>query len=1511
MVWPKLRSSLICLCVIMLSGWAVTPAQSQFPFFPQKAEQTEKEFTRDWFLAPGRNIERMIEQSESLIEDGRYREGVLLLQQILDKHEDFFLAPNSTMTLRRRIEQILLTLPPAGREIYELEYGKEAEYQLKLYEETRDASHLSDIMRQYRATIAGQSASLIVLSRTFDRGDYLAAATLGTDLLERQTLTRDQRISVMWQTAFSWNTCHQDARAKVLLDQLRTLTTNDEFVRKSQFLSIPVPTQLGPSEESASEGTLQAGKSTVDVHPVNEWRMPRGTVDRNPAVGALNSIMIDRKITALRRTSQPEFQTEVDYLLEQMKNVPPKDPAARQLMATNPILTKDLMVTRTLSGLSAFELPSGKKVWETAFNDLEFEFIAKNSLYAPSISEDDYPETLKRYLIQKSLMNDVISSTISSDGSRVYVIQNGGVLGVRQSPQLSDHPILTKSFNKLSAYDMKTGKISWQVGGSHSATKLPLAGLYFLGPPVEWNGVAYVLGELNQEIRLYALDPVKGEPLWSQPLALTVSPPEMDLERRIQGLTVSVIDGILICPTGVGVVSAFNPTTRQLLWNTYLFDTNNPDSQFSQGNLRNVNAANNPYLQYQTKLKQLIEPDWMDYPVICTSQEILVVSPEDDSLFCLNVDGTIRWKIPRNNNLCVAGIYQGTVLVYSDQQFSAIDAASGKPTWAQPIQIPQPTGQGLRAGSHYYLPVEGHRIWTIDLERGRLLVETALPEEISIGHLMIHQDQLALYTPDELWLFRSVADVKKTLSMEIAANPNDGMLWLRKGQLELQQHNDEAGIAALKRAYELNPAGPAREVLALSLLENLRTDFQKTQKDLELLKVLITDPQMKARLLVWTVNGLIQHGQLKEAYNTLIEQIDATGFADVLITTENNHAVRIDRWIDKRLQLIAVDPKNDFQDQMTRELTEWVRKRISKGDSIEAAFRNLPVPEETLAGWTKSVLKDPQLDSAALECHLIWLRQTGTPEQAGWASEHYADLIAGWKLAGWESRLLKIVGELGERFAAITIDEDLTGEGAVAQWKKKSPALFAFLDENPVRLPNVEQVAPDQNDASYRAQMVSRYPMRVLHGEDSAFLGWDFSINQARNAILIRDGLHQLQYQIRIPHNIQFQDPRNNYAQTQGHLATVVAGQTITTFNLMSLANRPGEAMWSVSLEPTATSVADVNRIFQEPTSIVSSISKAVVCTLTNQHLTCLDVLSGKTLWRHHHLAQGLYYPRLFTTSNHVIVCGLSAEEKKVAGFVLDVIDGSIVRTMSEDDAELVMNSLQYGDDFWRFIPRNNARLVVWNFNADGSFNRVLEQGVSSKSIFKQSYQGNHALLVDREGAVRVYDMQTRRLVVDDGLAGRFDPALIEQFEIHEDLRNIYLMLPKSDLDELYVHAMVTLNSHKFAGELAAYDIRTGRPAWTQEFPEGQALDQDQPREWPFLVLASNVAKQDPQRPNQNQNFRRVSLIDKRTGEILQPEKNELGSHETLRLYAYRPDAKVFEIYFSRNQSLRVTYPGK
>src|SRR5690606_36908819 len=130
---------------------------------------------------------------------------------------------------------------------------------------------------------------------------------------------------------------------------------------------------------------------------------------------------------------------------------------------------------------------------------------------------------------------------LSSDGQRLFVLEDAAVMTRNQSGFSGETEADTPdSFganwasNRLSAYDLATGRLLWTIGGpaTTEAIQLPLAGSFFLGVPTCDRDELYVVGSTGQEIRLQALDPATGLPRWSQLLAYSDTKIELDIARR-------------------------------------------------------------------------------------------------------------------------------------------------------------------------------------------------------------------------------------------------------------------------------------------------------------------------------------------------------------------------------------------------------------------------------------------------------------------------------------------------------------------------------------------------------------------------------------------------------------------------------------------------------------------------------------------------------------------------------------------------------------------------------------------------------------------------------------------------------------------------------------------------------------------------------------------------------------------------------------------------------------------
>ena len=68
---------------------------------------------------------------------------------------------------------------------------------------------------------------------------------------------------------------------------------------------------------------------------------------------------------------------------------------------------------------------------------------------------------------------------------------------------------------------------------------------------------------------------------------------------------------------------------------------------------------------------------------VCVADGRVLVTPIDsDSLHCLNlIDGELRWKYKRQDDLYTACVYQGKVILVGRHQVQAIRLADGNPGW--------------------------------------------------------------------------------------------------------------------------------------------------------------------------------------------------------------------------------------------------------------------------------------------------------------------------------------------------------------------------------------------------------------------------------------------------------------------------------------------------------------------------------------------------------------------------------------------------------------------------------------------------------------------------------------------------------------------------------------------------------------------------------------------------------------------------------------------------------------
>ncbi len=535
---------------------------------------------------------------------------------------------------------------------------------------------------------------------------------------------------------------------------------------------------------------------------------------------------------------------------------------------------------------------------------------------------------LRDEALRQRALFDATYGTLSSDGERVFCVEqldpqtfNHGAIYVGGLP-VAQQPATTT--NCLRAYSVRKpdGNLMWELGGDKSAqegaTNRPLAGSFFLGPPLPLSGRLYALTETNKQIAVHAIEQQKGttpqgkpsvtpHPLWSQPLCSVELGVESDPNRRMAGLTPAHSDGVLVCPTAAGAVVAVDLTTRSLLWAyTYGRDEYSPYGAFPGGVVVGPGGARPHVGQGQ---------GWADTGVIIAEGKVLATERGSRYLHCLNLeDGSLAWKIDRQDGLFVGGVHEDHVLVVCPTYVRAFKMASGAPAWADSAMRPFPNGtkvagRGFHSSGVYVLPLDNGRLATIEIKTGdmkitedKLMSEDVSPDgRIGLGNLVCVNGWLISQDLSGVLGFRQAS--LETLSEALKKNPGDVQALIQLGELLRQKGSLDQAIGHLRRAAELSKSWDAQRLVARALVEGMQTNFAKYRLSAAELDQLTAAPEageLRAQYLRTYSDGLLAAGDHRAAFDAFLKLAQGDPRGMPLMPAGDSLLLRNDRWLQSR-----------------------------------------------------------------------------------------------------------------------------------------------------------------------------------------------------------------------------------------------------------------------------------------------------------------------------------------------------------------------------------------------------------------------------------------------------------------------------------------------------------------------------------------------------------------------------------------------------------------------------------
>jgi outer membrane protein assembly factor BamB/tetratricopeptide (TPR) repeat protein len=907
---------------------------------------------RTVFVRPSRELTQNLHLARQLVAQRRYAEAVGLLDTILDAGEDYFLlekSSESNVGLKAEAQRLLGQMPRQGKELYELRYGARARQMLNDAAAAGDPSGLAEVSRRYFHTQAGYEATLLLGLYHLDRGSPLAGALTLKRLRDVPEAAEPFEPGLSVAMAACWLRAGIPDSARATLDAVRQKYPKASLrIAGAETALVGDPTRLIGSNPAGGAGPADAA----------HWSMFRGNAARNASASGGGPLL-----SVAWRVPTTEHPHVEDLVTQISRSHRQRDEWA--LPALHPLVIGDTVLLRTVRNLVAVDFVTGKLLWEVPTDD-PFEASNESPVESPFF-QPQQPDL--RFGLRYRLWGDATYGTLSSDGQRVFAVED---LSLDLSPSPSQNFAFTpreaqpdpRAFNRLAAYDIRTGKLVWHVGGSPEEPGLPLAGTFFLGPPLPLTGQLYVLAEAKSEIRLLVLDGRTGALQWTQQLAVVDQDRDVlfDPLRRMSGVSPSYADGVLVCPTSNRSVVALDLATRSLLWG-YAYDDEKNNDDVRQGLLFGARSVG-------------LEPEpaarWTDSSVTLAEGKAIVTPVDGDFMFCLDlISGKLLWKAPRDDSLYVACVYDGKAIVVGRRGVRAYGlGASGnrgdnregdllpEPAWdGRTVEFPHgsmPSGTGFLSEGLYHVPLNSGEVLAIDVKSGTAARTYRSRRGAVPGNLVCCRGRIVSQGAGAVELFYQLETLRKAVEERLADHPNDPEALAQRGEILWDEGKLDEALAALRRAYELGSGPHHRALLRDAYLDGLRTRFATYRARLSEIETLLDEPQQQKAYLRVLAQGLVAAGEYRSALDSFVRLMALDRRQRAMERLDKVHQVRGDRWIQVQLAALRQAASPDVQSEIDR-LARIEFEAATKSNDPEAVPRfldyigGLPVADE--ARW--------------------------------------------------------------------------------------------------------------------------------------------------------------------------------------------------------------------------------------------------------------------------------------------------------------------------------------------------------------------------------------------------------------------------------------------------------------------------------------------------------------------------------------------------------------------------------
>ncbi|MCA9230541.1 MAG: PQQ-binding-like beta-propeller repeat protein [Planctomycetales bacterium] len=1441
------------LALLLIWCTACLPCWSQI-ILPGNGDDVDQNYG-GVYLPSDRTLSRGVQQARKRISEGEYTRAVRFLDELLDpsKEDSFINVGNAEefAGLKATSRQILRDLPLEGRQAYETSFAPIAHRELLDGIESGDFDVLRQVSQRYFYTPAGYEAALLLATHEADMGRHFAAALTYQQLIDTPEAADRFQPQLSLLAASSWMALGDQAHALKLIEDLRDAGYRSVSIAGEEFrLDSMGKNPLEWLQQIVGSPEVQAA-ATED-----QWLTLRGNAARNGQVeGGLPHMRVHWQVRLLSHHKLESLHDDLTAdLLRGKKTLP---------VAAAPLAVGNHIITRSAHNLVAVDFRTGKLIWQAEPQRVpEFDELCNGGNEASR--DQSSVEPVRAF--SNRIWEDHLYNSLSSDGQRVYAIRDLP-LATQNANDLMAMPFMNGQFmaegpastNRLCAFDLATqGKLVWEIDGA--AAKDQFEGAFFLGAPLAVGDALYAIVEMKSAVYLAAIDQHSGQLMWRQQLANLETGIVLDPQRRLQASVPSYDGGILVCPTGAGVVVGLDLAKNSLAW-AYRYDT-------AQDPRRSFRARSDRESAFTSR--------WIDSFVSIADGRILLTPPESDSLHCLDlVSGKLLWKRPREEYLFVAGIYQSRALLVGNNQLTAIRLEDGQPVWQDPhLILPEdalPSGRGFFSKGQYFLPLTTAEVVAIDLEQGAIVDRSVSRDGQVLGNLICHHGAVLSQSGSSLDRFDQI-DVLREESQELLADDRTNAEALRTlGEIAYNEGQLSQAIDLLHQAYNSAPEDlRTREVLAEALVIALDEDFASYRNRLPLLQELHEAPGVgPLTLLRLEAHGLLVVGDPVGAFRVCLALYAEEPAVSELLTIGRHHQVEVLRWIREQSTAIWEQADETAREQISALLQELVQQLPEQPGGAEylrlmQGFAELDGIAPVKLRLARQYLADQEL-LAAQQLYLQLAESTDPTVRS--------EAIAGCSLVLHQANLPQLARPfdaiLRTSLADVVCLDGKTGREFLSQW---NDAAAKFDLPWPYGKVEVHKTSPLN---SVSPSSVGHQSSILMERSDKVLAHCEIMFSTAKGEIGLRDSFGKEFFRTLMsdPSRRQGHGFHLMHAVGNGNLLVISTGPQLVAYNTLSQSDQESvEPLWQRDVTSALAAgyqgaIASqhndrpgTNRVARSQidgkwVGVIGPVTHDSCVFQDQRKLICVDSQTGELRWTRSDVPPGcdLY-------GDHRYVFAVPRSSK--SAFVYSTIDGRSLGQVSVPGWNEQLATLGRNVIRWRSRPDGRRELSCFDAFAEKTlwkydFEKTAEIDVAAGSL---------VAVVETSGHCTIVDASDGRRLVDQPIA-----SSLSSKDVH--------LLAGSDRLVLAIHKPVSartsrriggLNQFDYAlidGLIYVFDRHSGKPAWKSpaEVRE-QALLLTQPVDAPIIAFVGNLSHRDNRGSQQ-----RISmlLLEKASGRLL------------------------------------------